>query len=147
MRLLQLLDDGGLRLTSHDTDKLPPYGILSHCWGADDEEVTFEDVENGCYRDKPGYAKILFCGQQAQKDDLKHFWVDSCCINKSSDAELSESINSMFRWYQKAAKCYVYLEDVSALKRDREGKLVSHWHAIFRKSRWFTRGCMFPVGC
>jgi hypothetical protein len=56
-------------------------------------------------KDKAGYEKIRFCGQQAAKDGIHHFWVDSCCIDKSSSAELTEAINSMFRWYQEADKC------------------------------------------
>jgi hypothetical protein len=35
------------------------------------------------------------------------------CIDKWNDTELSDAINSMFRWYRNAAKCYVYLQDVS----------------------------------
>jgi hypothetical protein len=141
MRLLQLDDERGLRIDQYSEGKIPPYAILSHTWGDDDEEMTFQDVKSGTGKSKAGYAKVLFCGRQAQKDDLKHFWVDSCCINKDSDAELSESINSMFRWYRKSTKCYVYMQDVSALKRDNNGGIS--WESAFRKSRWFTRGCMF----
>jgi hypothetical protein len=35
-------------------------------------------------------------------------------IDKLSSAELSEAINSMFRWYQQAGICYAYLSDVEA---------------------------------
>jgi hypothetical protein len=66
---------------------------------------------------KAGYRKIQFCGEQARHDGLQYFWVDTCCIDKSSSNELAEAINSMFRWYQRAARCYVYLSDVSTLKR------------------------------
>ncbi|KAK0265187.1 hypothetical protein LTR01_007382 [Friedmanniomyces endolithicus] len=141
MRLLRLSDHGGLSLTKHDDDKLPPYAILSHTWGDEDDEVTFDDLKrDDCGRGKAGYdAKLLFCGRQARKDDLLDFWVDTCCIRKESDAELSEALNSMFRWYRRSAKCYVYLQDVSALKRDRDSEQPI-WEAAFRKSRWFTRG-------
>jgi hypothetical protein len=60
--------------------------------------------------------------------------VDSCCIDKSNKAELQEAISSMFRWYQRSAKCYVYLSNVS----DQKMHLI--WEQAFRKSRWFTRG-------
>lgn len=140
MRLLQLSGHTDLQLITHDADKLPPYAILSHTWGADNEEVTFDDIVEGAGRDKPGYAKILFCGQQALRDGLKHFWVDTCCIDKRNHSELSEAIISMFRWYQKATKCYVYLSDVSKVKHDRDGG-PGDWEDAFRKSRWFTRGC------
>lgn len=140
MRLLRLNDRAKLSLTTHDADKLPPYAILSHTWGADDEEVSFDDVQRGEGQGKAGYAKILFCGRQALKDDLKDFWVDTCCIDKRNHSELSEAIISMFRWYQKATKCYVYLSDVSKAKDDRHSGPYD-WEHAFRKSRWFTRGC------
>jgi len=85
--------------------------------GKESEEVTFEDMVTGSGQVKAGYQKLRFCGEQAAKDRLRYFWVDSCCIKKLSDSELSESINSMFRWYQRAAKCYMYLWDVLTTKR------------------------------
>jgi hypothetical protein len=72
---------------------------------------------------------------------LKYFWVDTCCIDKSSSAELSEAINSMFRWYQKATRCYVYLSDVSIRKRKAsDTSAVCTRESAFRASKWFTRG-------
>jgi hypothetical protein len=142
MRLLRLSNHGELSLTRHKSDELPPYAILSHTWVADDQELTFHDVNHGLGKNKTGYAKVLFCGRQAQKDDLKEFWVDTCCINKESSAELSEALNSMFRWYQQATKCYVYLDDVSTLKRDAVGQNFHAWRDAFQRSKWFTRGCM-----
>ena len=132
MRLLKREGPGDFRLTPKLSDRnIPPYAILSHTWGCD--EVTFEDFEGDHGRRKAGYQKIEFCGEQAARDKLQYFWVDTCCIQKSSDAELSFSLNSMFRWYQMATKCYVYLSDVSACIEDQRA-------AVFRKSRWFTRG-------
>jgi hypothetical protein len=113
MRLLKYEEDGCLTITSFDDNATPSYAILSHTWGADTEEVTFADLGEGSGRHKPGYKKIRFCGKQAQRDGLQYFWVDTCCINKSDQEELSLSIQSMFRWYQNATKCYVYLSDVS----------------------------------
>lgn len=143
MRLLRLSDHGELTITKHDDDKLPPYAVLSHTWGDDEDEVTYHDVKHDKGKSKPGYAKLLFCGRQAQKDDLQDFWVDTCCINKESDAELQESLNSMFRYYQRSAKCYVYLADVSALKRDITGQTRGNSQDAFRKSTWFKRGCKY----
>jgi hypothetical protein len=92
-------------------------------------------------KSKAGYSKIRFCGYQAAKDDLQYFWVDTCCIDKSSSAELSEAINSMFRWYHSAAKCYVYLSDVSISSSvGNDPSFQQTWKAAFRLSRWFTRG-------
>ncbi|KAK6591463.1 vegetative incompatibility protein het-e-1, partial [Botrytis cinerea] len=75
------------------------------------------------------------------KDGLLYFWIDTCCINKSNDAELSRSINYMFRWYRNAARCYVYLSDVSGCSVSGNHKCISRlWESDFRKSKWFTRG-------
>jgi len=115
------------------SNNIPCYAILSHTWGEDNEEFNFNDVVNGTGKEKSGFRKVQFCGEQAAKDGLDYFWVDTCCIDKSSSTELQEAINSMFQWYSKAAKCYVYLVDVSYnsfVNRDES----------FRKSRWFTRG-------
>lgn len=141
MRLLQRTKTGEIRLTQDlvGDDPIPPYAILSHTWGLATEEVTIEDITNGTAKDKSGYEKICFCGEQARKDNLHYFWVDTCCIDKSNSAELSEAINSMFQWYQNATKCYVYMSDVST---DQAGAQHSQplWEANFRVSRWFRRG-------
>jgi hypothetical protein len=84
-------------------DVIPRYAILSHTWGADAEEVSFKDMIDGTGTSKPGYDKIRFCGEQAGHDDLQYFWIDTCCIDKSSSTELQEAIDSMFRWYRNAA--------------------------------------------
>jgi hypothetical protein len=99
---------------------------------------TSEDLKDGSGKTKDGYKKLRFCGEQAARDGLQYFWVDTCCINKSNDRELSEAINSMFRWYRKAAKCYVYLTDVST--NDQIDLSLQPWEAAFGNSRWFTRG-------
>jgi hypothetical protein len=142
MRLLETLPNGDFRLTEKFLDNaIPLYAILSHTWGDTSQEVTFEDIVQDLGKNKVGYNKIRFCGEQASRDGLQYFWVDSCCIKKSSDSELSESINSMFRWYQRAEKCYVYLADVSTTKRKRGAEDVQDtWKQAFRESRWFTRG-------
>lgn len=101
MRLLERDDTGGIGLTEDlPNSKIPPYAILSHTWG--DGEVLFRDLTDGTGKNKAGYAKIRFCGDQAWRDGLKFFWVDTCCIDKSNSVELQEVINSMFRWYRNA---------------------------------------------
>jgi hypothetical protein len=143
MRLLTYRGDGELTITADlvDEDTIPPYAILSHMWGADAEEVSFEDLASNTGKAKLGYEKIRFCGAQAQHDGLRYFWIDTCCINKANKAELSQAIQSMFRWYHNAAQCYVYLTDVAAfpLETDEEAN-VQLWESDFRKSKWFTRG-------
>jgi hypothetical protein len=141
MRLLTIRDDETLALTKDIVDAIPPYAILSHTWGSDEDEVTFRDVTEGTGCDKLGYQKIRLCGKQAVSDGMKHFWVDTCCIDKSNNAELSEALNSMFRWYQNAQKCYVYLSDVTCSGQEEHEELPqSAWSLAFRQSRWFTRG-------
>jgi hypothetical protein len=122
-------------------DDIPRYAILSHTWGEDIEEVSFKDMIDGTGKSKRGYHKIQFCGEQARRDGLQYFWVDTCCIDKSNHTELSEAINSMFQWYRNAATCYVYLADVSkVVLRTNDKSDQVPWEPAFRKSRWFTRG-------
>jgi hypothetical protein len=101
MRLLFRRDNGEYGLTKDlvDDGLIPPYAILSHTWN-EGQEVTFEDLIGGSGKSKTGYNKIRFCGQQAELNGLQHFWVDTCCIDKSNRAELQKAINSMFRWYR-----------------------------------------------
>ncbi|KAI9867269.1 MAG: hypothetical protein M1813_009547 [Trichoglossum hirsutum] len=139
MRLLRLEDDGEFSLVEFVGKNIPCYAVLSHTWGSDDEEVTFNDLVNGAGKSKAGYRKIRFCRKQAANDGLQFFWVDTCCIDKSSSAELSEAINSMFRWYQDATRCYVYLSDVSVSTLNGDDGFSRSWKPAFRKSRWFTR--------
>lgn len=149
MRLLKCRADGGLELTRDLINNIPPYAILSHTWGADDQEATFHDLQNGTGQKKAGYRKLTFCADQAKADSLDHFWVDTCCIDKSNNTELSESINSMFRWYRNAERCYVYLTDVRSADGDcndnnmnsaeDEGRRAT-WKIAFKRSRWMTRG-------
>ncbi|KAJ9614125.1 hypothetical protein H2200_002261 [Cladophialophora chaetospira] len=170
MRLLYFDAHGELKLTKdHIEDTLVnlfDYAVLSHTWGADEEEVTFEDVQHGNYKQKAGYDKLQFCGKQAQSDGLRYFWVDTCCIDKSSSADLQEAITCMFRWYRDSTKCYVFLADVTnrengnkrtgqtwklSLRRSGrfskrqpaaspESQFEPKWDSAFRKSRYFTRG-------
>ncbi|KAK1966151.1 hypothetical protein LY78DRAFT_711222 [Colletotrichum sublineola] len=85
-------------------DSPPTYAILSHRWEKDiRDEVLYEDVANATnidtqkWRQKRGFAKVDGACKQAAKDGYDHIWIDSCCINQNSSAELSESINSMYR--------------------------------------------------
>ncbi|KAH8878509.1 HET-domain-containing protein [Thozetella sp. PMI_491] len=159
MRLLYRSPTGDIRLTDDLYSNLPRYAILSHRWGS--EEVSLQELNNGTGLDKGGYHKIRFCCKQASRDGLSHFWVDTCCIDKTNSVELQTAINSMFRWYRDADKCYVYLDDVSCptaqpealgslppAKRRRINTANSYdtqlkefpWQAEFRQSLWFTRG-------
>jgi hypothetical protein len=138
MRLLQCDNDGDLSLTEFVENNLPKYAILSHRWGAD--EVTLRDLIDGTSKVKAGYGKIQFCGEQARRDGLQYFWVDTCYIDKSNAVEYQHAINSMFRWYRDATKCYVYLPDVSRPRSVLADNSNESWESSFRKSEWFRRG-------
>jgi hypothetical protein len=135
MRLLEFTDDDDLSLSEFFENAIPKYAILSHRWGPG--EVTFKNLMDGTAKEMIGYKKIRFCGEQARRDGLQYFWVDTCCIDKSSSAELSEAINSMFRWYHESTKCYVYLSDVMKSAVNTNDLM---WESAFRASKWFTRG-------
>ncbi|KAI6148138.1 heterokaryon incompatibility protein-domain-containing protein [Pisolithus tinctorius] len=99
-------------------DETTHYAILSHRWGV---EVTYKEMtgltkmeewKRDEVRKRYGYQKIIKSCQQAMKDGYKWLWIDTCCIDKRSSSELSEAINSMYRWYRNAQVCYAYLNDV-----------------------------------
>lgn len=138
IRLLSFDRGHGYTLHKFYNLPLPAYAILSHTWDTNnDNEVSFADLEPGKAKNKlghrkPGYRKLEFCAAMAARDGLQYFWIDTCCINRRSEPEISEAINSMFRWYQQAARCYVYLADISGHEQSRT--------EAFQTCRWFTRG-------
>jgi hypothetical protein len=127
-------------LISVDDDHTPPYAILSHTWDHG-QEITYHELVAGAGVGKSGYDKIHFCIDRAAEDGIEYSWVDTCCIDKSTNDELSTAINSMFRWYHCAKKCYVYLTDVEVPKDVSDAQAFRiPWIEAFRRSRWFTRG-------
>ncbi|KAI0196440.1 heterokaryon incompatibility protein-domain-containing protein [Astrocystis sublimbata] len=127
-----------------DDAKRPPYAILSHTWLRDGDEVSFEGLaqyhsakadekaqEADTIWSLPGFCKIRGSCEIAKQHGMEWIWIDTCCIDKRSSAELSEAINSMFKWYKESAMCIVFLEDV-------RGTVISE--DLLRDSRWFTRG-------
>lgn len=136
MRLLRMNEDGSLSLTDFPKHNVPSYAILSHTWRGG-HEALFQTVINSTADGHPSFDKLYFCGKQAKLDRLQYFWVDTCCIDKTSSAELTEAVNSMFEWYRRSSKCYVLLTDVSI--HPEAGNLESR-DSQLRKSRWFTRG-------
>ncbi|KAI3329617.1 hypothetical protein F4824DRAFT_492746 [Ustulina deusta] len=136
-------------LVQASEESAPRYAILSHTWGR--EEVTFQDVQALnrkqwsravsqtalAIQNKKGFIKIRKAAALAAEHGYSYIWVDTCCIDKTSSAELSEAINSMFRWYKKASICYAYMEDVRHGYHDSKGGLFS---LLCQRSRWFTRG-------
>lgn len=115
----------------------PGYAILSHTWG--DDEVIFQDLRDIEHaKQKLGWKKIAYTCEEAIRRGLRYAWVDTCCIDKSSSAELSEAINSMYAWYKDAQCCFVYLSDVDTPHDWAPGgkSIVEN----IKSSRWFTRG-------
>ncbi|OAA63620.1 Heterokaryon incompatibility [Niveomyces insectorum RCEF 264] len=133
---MRLLHTATLRLRSFPSSEsaaLPSYAALSHTWGKEADEVHFHDIRDESRplpEHKAGFQKLRGGCRQAQLDGYDFIWIDTCCIDKTSSAELSEAINSMFAWYRQADTCYAYLEDV--VKADANQPL--------HRSRWFTRG-------
>ncbi|KAK4443620.1 HET-domain-containing protein, partial [Podospora aff. communis PSN243] len=152
---MRLLHTDTLQLVEFMGDYDGQYAILSHTWEKD--EISFQEMllankntqpEAEAVKQKAGYRKIRDFATVAAKDGHEYAWVDTCCIDKSSSAELSEAINSMFRWYRNAVHCYVYLADISDNVADNElATLTSRLSLRSRAkdlglchSRWFTRG-------
>ncbi|KAK1751053.1 vegetative incompatibility protein HET-E-1 [Echria macrotheca] len=124
---MRLINVRSLELSEFFGKNIPPYAILSHTWGP--EEVTFQDWQNLDQASrKQGFPKIRGTCEQAKGDGHDWVWVDTNCIDKTSSAELTEAINSMYQWYADARVCYAYLADVQANDENIE------------TSRWFTRG-------
>ncbi|KAI0202431.1 heterokaryon incompatibility protein-domain-containing protein [Astrocystis sublimbata] len=124
-----------LQLYDFFGDETPPYAILSHTWQED--EVTFAEFRSGApVRGADtdaltqGWKKIMRTCELAIAQGYDYAWIDTCCIDKSSSAELTEAINSMYSWYAGSSMCFTYLSDFDA------STSIEH----FTSSRWFTRG-------
>jgi hypothetical protein len=134
---MRLLDTRTFKLNVFFDEYIPPYVILSHTWDQPEEEVTYQDLEDiERAQDKEGFRKIEGCCAQARRDGFDWIWIDTCCINKESSAELSEAINSMFHWYRDSHMCYAFLSDVHS----NATKMTEPLPRDFPSSRWFTRG-------
>ena len=129
-------------------DRATSYAILSHRW-FDEEEVDYEEMvdlakmdreERGEIRQRLGYKKILDSCEQAQKDGYAWLWVDTCCIDKRSSAELSEAINSMYRWYENSGVCYTYLHDVESNSYFPTFRDFKNYRKFNGYPEWFSRG-------
>ncbi|KAL6246252.1 hypothetical protein RBB50_006487 [Rhinocladiella similis] len=123
---MRLINVRTMQLEEFHSGQAPQYAILSHRWEV--EEVTFQDMTNPQILGKRGYGKIQSAAWLAKNKGLSYLWVDTCCIDKNSSSELTEAINSMYRWYKEAQICFAFLTDVEI-----------HKHEI-STSVWFTRG-------
>lgn len=137
-----LIDTSTLKLKFVTEADRGSYAILSHTWGED--EVTFEQFHsfeitslNGT-RHHNRFVKIIKTCSLAAQHGLSYAWIDTCCIDKSSSAELSEAINSMFRYYENAAFCIVHISDLSSSSDP--ATLSLEFESQFTRCRWLTRG-------
>ena len=139
-----LINTSTLLLESFYGDEIPAYAILSHTWGTD--EVSFQEFQTaktaptGNITEKAGYRKIVATCDRAKEHNYPFVWIDTCCIDKSSSAELTEAINSMFHWYQQSRVCYVYLSDSQSLDGLDFRAAPQEFCAVFGQCRWFGRG-------
>ncbi|KAK8080906.1 HET domain protein [Apiospora hydei] len=146
---MRLIDVKTLRLHEfYDERLVPKYAILSHTWS--NEEVALQEYEHllagGPGADvtyaKQGYMKIVAACKAADELGLRWCWADTCCIDKKSSAELTEAINSMFKWYLQADVCLAYLDDLDVMteaqhRRGEEPLMEScrwEWNAVAYKS-------------
>ncbi|KAK3352229.1 heterokaryon incompatibility protein-domain-containing protein, partial [Lasiosphaeria hispida] len=142
---MRLLNATTFEIGSFADDQIPPYAILSHTWASQTSEVSFHDVhgatapigDGGSFKEKTGWAKIEGACAQSLARGCEHIWIDTCCVDKSSSAELQESINSMFRWYAGAEICLAFLSDVPGTAAE---DVDVGAEDSFRRARWFTRG-------
>ena len=140
---MRLIHMKALELCEYIGSSVPKYTILSHNWG--EEEVSFSQFSNPQSHHLAGYGKIkAFCKKSLEISDAEYGWVDTCCIDKSSSAELSEAINSMFQWYRNSDNCIVFLSDMPAANPPAVEGLQAAWIqgrvAEFKRCRWFRRG-------
>jgi len=139
---MRLINTSTLLLELFYGDNVPPYAILSHTWA--DGEVSFpeftklSETKNNKTTSKAGYRKISTACEKARSDGHRYAWIDTCCIDKTSSAELTEAINSMFGWYGQSQVCYVYLSDFTLDTADVPSQ--EQFEAEFHQCRWFTRG-------
>ncbi|KUJ13699.1 HET-domain-containing protein [Mollisia scopiformis] len=122
---MRLLHTTKLRLQEFPGGDVPRYAILSHMWG--EGEITYQDIKEHTFAQMNAFPKLQGCCKRAAEDGYEWVWIDTCCIDKTSSAELSEAINSMYQWYRDSDVCYAYLEDIASISK-------------LSASRWFTRG-------
>ena len=132
------LDTDNLELKEFVDFPIPPYAVFSHTWG--EEEISFHEMQSArkLAQVKAGYTKIVCFCELARARGYRYAWMDTCCIDKRNSADLSEAINSMYRYYRDAGECLIYLSDVPTVVND----AISQQQQLnyFRASRWFTRG-------
>jgi hypothetical protein len=126
---MRLINVHTLEFRHFSDDCIPPYAIASHRWG---EEISMKDVQKKRNEEKDGFIKLKGFAKfvKVHIPTIQWLWLDTCCIDRSSSQEVSEAVNTMFKWYRRSAVCLAYLKDVKDA-----GNLEQ-----MRGSVWFTRG-------
>ncbi|GIZ44073.1 hypothetical protein CKM354_000728200 [Cercospora kikuchii] len=132
---MRLIHTTFIAFCEFEGDHVPDYAIVSHRWASN--EVSFQIFLDTAVKDRvgTGWTKIIQGCRMARARRIRWLWIDTCCIDKRSSAELTESVNAMFRYYQQARQCFVFLPDVHACPAD-----TAELKAQVSKSVWFTRG-------
>ncbi|EIW62999.1 HET-domain-containing protein, partial [Trametes versicolor FP-101664 SS1] len=132
---MRLLDTRTGRFLWVDHPEKVRYAILSHVWSEEGEQ-TYGNLVALQEEIRPARAlvEIRAACEYALQEGFDYIWIDSCCIDKTSSAELSEAINSMYQWYSQSTVCYAFLHDVSSDENPNAP------NSQFRRSLWFTRG-------
>lgn len=68
---MRLIDAHKLKIQEFTADP-PPYAILSHRWGQDEEEVAYHEFHLPEAGSRPGYNKVKKCCRQAIADGLHY---------------------------------------------------------------------------
>ena len=132
---MHLLHTSTRKVQEFSPGQIPPYVILSHRW--EDKEISYKDLTEP-KRDPSklkGWTKLNSFCSLVRQDGWEWAWMDTCCIDRSSSAELSEAINSMYQWYEQAKVCIAYLADISIMKDETGIERKRFW-----ESEWFKRG-------
>ncbi|KAN0108595.1 HET domain containing protein [Hyaloscypha variabilis] len=145
MRLINVGNKQGFFFEEFNEPAIPQYAILSHTWEKQElsyaEATAIFSTRIVPFVTQAGFEKLSRFADEARALKLDYIWIDTCCIDKSSSAELSEAINSMYRWYHNATHCCVYLADVSAQPDNTHLPAVwSKYQKSIMQSRWLTRG-------
>jgi Heterokaryon incompatibility protein (HET) len=140
---MRLLNTQTFELVEFASNSIPEqYAILSHTWSqVNGEELQFADLKDpSVWESKPGYLKVKGFCELCQAEGFEWCWVDTCCIDKSSSSELSEAINSMYKWYRESTRCFAYLADIEAkVESENDHSLGSPFSTLpedFWRSRW-----------
>ena len=128
-RLTENLISTSLEELQHTVNEFFKYAMLSHKWASAKDEPQYWQIKGSVHEmDAPLEIRKLqqFC-TVSKESGYRWAWSDTCCIDKSNNAELQESIISMFSWYRESAITVVYLADVSDISQ-------------LKNSQWFKRG-------